>query len=142
MLQRRPTLLQRQPRIVQQPPPPLVPPLLALPLRHPQQVLLETQPLLLRLPRQFLVAGPEGRQVQFPQVARQQIFHVLALLHRKPPCHPTRRHTPPDPPVRPSPRSPDGSDRADAASLPPPWRSTARPRRVGSLMPPPRLPRS
>ncbi len=48
-LQRRPALLQRQPRVAQQPLDPPLLPLLALPLRQTQQVLLVAQRLLLRL---------------------------------------------------------------------------------------------
>src|SRR6185437_12482039 len=140
-VQRLPVLLQRQPRIVQQPLHALVPPLLALPLRQQQQVLREAQPLLLRLPRRFLATGPERRQVQFLQTPLEQLFVVLALLHRRPPCRPTRRHTPPDPPPRPSLRSPAESARIDAPSLAPHRRWTARPHRASRPAPPPPPPR-
>src|SRR5207248_2339106 len=141
-VQRRPGLLQRQPRVVQQPLHPLIPPLLALPLGQGQQVLIEAEPLLLGLPGQLLVTGPERRQMQLLQVARQQFLLVLVLLHLRPPCRPTRRHTPPGPRARPSPRSPAGSGFADAASLLRRRRPAARPRRAGRPTPPPPPPRS
>src|SRR3954465_5424848 len=116
--QRRPALLQRQPRVVQQSLDALVPPLLALPLGQPQQVLLEAQPLLLRLPRQLLVTAPEGWQVQLFQIRCQPLLHVLVLLHRRPPCHPVRRHTGAGPLPPPLPRCPAAPHRAAAATAP------------------------
>ena len=70
-VQRRPALLQRQTRLTQQTLDAIVAPFLALPLRQPQQVLLEAQPLLLGLTRQLLVTAPESGQMQFLQILRQ-----------------------------------------------------------------------
>lgn len=75
-VQRRPALLQRQPRRPQQPFDATLLPLLTLTLGQAQQVLLVAQRLLLRLPGQFLVARPERRQVQFLQTAHQPLPYL------------------------------------------------------------------
>src|SRR5262249_61929958 len=95
---RLPCFPQRQAGLPQQPFHPLVPPLLALPLDQLQQVLLVTQRLLLGLPGQLLVAGPECRQVQLLQARQQQLLQLVRVhRHVQPPCSPVRRHTTPDP---------------------------------------------
>src|SRR5258708_28408922 len=111
-------------------------------LAQPQQVRHEAQPLLLSVPRQLLVTGPEGWQVQLLQIRCQPLLHVLVLLHRRPPCHPVRRHTGSGPRPPPLPRWPAVPGRADATSPPRRPHPRGRPLPAVPPRPPPRPPPS
>src|SRR5262249_56309327 len=96
----------------------------ALPLGQLQQVLLVTRRLLLRLPRQLLVARPERRQVQLLQTLQQR--HTLLrprLRHQPPPCSLVGRRTTPGPPYPPTPIPPTPSCHCWPSPPRPPRRS-------------------
>src|SRR5207302_25517 len=113
-VQRRPALLQVQPRRLQQPLDPVVLPLLALALHQLQQEVRVTPRLRRRLTRHRLVLAPHRRQTQLLQATRQHRRHVRA--HRSPPCS--------DPPVTCQCHStcstPPPGGRRTPANLPPP----------------------
>src|ERR1035438_8408722 len=78
-------LLQRQRRVFQQPLYPGLPPLLAFPRDHLQQILLIAQRLSFRPPRRVFVTLPHRRQAQILQVPHQRRAHVSHRAHGRTP---------------------------------------------------------
>src|ERR1019366_3410101 len=78
-------LLQRQPRVFQQPLHPALPPLLAFPRDHFQQILLIAQRLSFGPPRRVFVALPHRRQVQILELLNQRRADVSGGAHCRTP---------------------------------------------------------
>src|SRR5207249_5634063 len=78
-------LLQRQLRVFQQPLHPALPPLLAFPRDHLQQILLLPQRLSFRPPRRVFVALPHRRQVQILQMPIQRRTYFSDRVHCRTP---------------------------------------------------------
>src|ERR1022692_1264003 len=76
---------QRQRRVFQQPLYPGLPPLLAFPRDHLQQILLIAQRLSFRPPRRIFVALPHRRQMQILEVPQQRRTYVGDCAHRRTP---------------------------------------------------------